>query len=105
MVGLFAYNMPMCLEAVKGAGKVGKIKLVSFDEQNPTLQGIKDGAVYATVSQQPYLYGKHSVRILAALARKDKSVIPPNGFLEVEIRVVKKDNVDAFWEELKKLSK
>jgi len=32
-------------------------------------------------------------------------VIPPNGFLEVEIRVVKKDNVDAFWEELKKLSK
>jgi ribose transport system substrate-binding protein len=103
MVGLFAYNVPMCVEALKGAGKIGKIKVVSFDEQDVTLQGIKDGAVHGTVSQQPYQYGRHSVRILAGLARKDKSVLPPKGFLEVEIRVVKKDNVDAFWDELKKL--
>jgi ribose transport system substrate-binding protein len=103
MVGLFAYNAPMCLEAIKGANKAGKIKVVSFDEQDPTLQGIKDGTVHGTVSQQPFQYGRHSVRILAGLARKDKSVLPPKGFLEVEIRVVKKDNVDAFWEELKKL--
>ncbi len=103
MVGLFAYNAPMCLEAIKGAGKTGKIKVVSFDEQDATLQGIKDGAVHGTVSQQPYQYGRHSVRILAGLARKDASVLPPKGFLEIEIRVVKKDNVDAFWEELKKL--
>jgi len=43
------------------------------------------------------------VRILAALARKDESVLPPNGFLEVQSTIVKKDNVDGFWEELKKL--
>jgi ribose transport system substrate-binding protein len=103
MVGLFAYNVPMCIEALKGAGKTGKIKVVSFDEQDGTLQGIKDGTVHGTVSQQPYQYGRHSVRILAGLARKDKSVLPPKGFLEIEIRVVKKDNVDAFWDELKKL--
>ncbi len=103
MVGLFAYNAPMCLEAIKGAGKIGKIKVVSFDEQDATLQGIKDGAVHGTVSQQPYQYGRHSVRILAGLARKDEKVLPPNGFLEIEITVVKKDNVDGFWEELKKL--
>jgi ribose transport system substrate-binding protein len=103
MVGLFAYNAPMCLEAIKGAGKVGKIKVVSFDEQDATLQGIKDGAVHGTVSQQPYQYGRHSVRILAALARKDESVLPPKGFLEVQSTIVKKDNVDGFWEELKKL--
>jgi len=103
MVGLFAYNAPMCLEAIKGAGKVGKIKIVSFDEQDATLQGIKDGAVHGTVSQQPYQYGRHSVRILAALARKDESVLPPKGFLEVQSTIVKKDNVDGFWEELKKL--
>jgi ribose transport system substrate-binding protein len=93
----------MCLEAIKGAGKVGKIKVVSFDEQDATLQGIKDGAVHGTVSQQPYQYGRHSVRILAALARKDESVLPPKGFLEVQSTIVKKDNVDGFWEELKKL--
>jgi len=103
MVGLFGYNMPECLEAVKEAKKTGKIKLVSFDENDGTLQGIIDGHVYGTVSQQPFLYGYHSVRILAALARGDRSVLPPNKFLEVSIKIVKKDNVDAFWAELKKL--
>jgi len=103
MVGLFAYNIPSCLSAVKGAGKEGQIKLVSFDEQDDTLQGIIDGTVHGTVSQQPYLYGYESVRILAGLAKGDKSVLPEGGFLEVPIVVVRKDNVDGFWKELKNL--
>ena len=103
MVGLFAYNAPNCLEAIKQAQKVGKIKVVSFDEQSPTLQGIIDGSVYGTVSQQPYKYGYESVRILAGLARGDKSVLPKNNFLEVPIKIVKKDNVESFWKELKVL--
>jgi hypothetical protein len=28
-------------------------------------------------------------------------VIPPNGYLELEGVVVKKDNVDSFWKDLK----
>ena len=103
MVGLFAYNMPACLEAVKGANKTGRIKLVSFDEADATLQGITDGNVYGTVSQQPYLYGYHAVRILAALARGDKAAVPANHFLEVPIVIVRKQNVEKFWTELKKL--
>ena len=103
MVGLFAYNTPECLEAVKEAKKTGQIKLVSFDENEATLQGIIDGHVYGTVSQQPYYYGYHSVRILAGLIRGDQSVLPPNKFLEVQTKIVKKENVDAFWTELKKL--
>jgi len=103
MVGLFGYNPPNCLEALKGAGKTGKIKLVAFDENAPTLQGIVDGYIYGTVSQQPYLYGYHSVRILAALARGDNSALPKSGFLEVPIIQVRKDGVEKFWTELKKL--
>jgi ribose transport system substrate-binding protein len=103
MVGLFGYNPPTCLEALKGAGKTGQIKLVAFDENAPTLQGIIDGHIYGTVSQQPYLYGYHSVRILAALARGDQSALPKDGFLEVPIVQVRKDNVESFWTELKKL--
>ncbi|MGV3773711.1 MAG: sugar-binding protein [Verrucomicrobiales bacterium] len=103
MVGLFAYNIPACLEAVKGAKKTDQIKLVSFDEQNATLQGIIDGQVYGTISQQPYKYGYESVRILSGLARGDKSVLPEGGFLEVPIVEVKKANVEPFWTELKKL--
>ncbi len=103
MVGLFAYNMPDCIQAVKAAGKLGAIKLVSFDEQDATLQGIADGHVHGTVSQQPFKYGHHSVRILAGLARGDKSVLPPNGFLEVPIQEVRQANVKEFWAELRKL--
>ena len=101
MVGLFAYNPPQCLAAIKGAGKVGQIKLVGFDEQDATLEGIKEGSVYGTVSQQPFRYGRESMRILAGLVKGDNSVLPPNGYLELEGVVVKKDNVDQFWTELK----
>jgi len=103
MVGLFAYNPPNCLEALKGAKKNGQIKLVAFDEADATLQGIVDGDIHGTVSQQPYYYGYHSVRILAGLARGDKSALPPNGFLEVPIVQVRKENVEKFRTELKKL--
>ena len=54
-------------------------------------------------SQQPYLYGYHSVRILAGLVRGDESVLPEGGFLDIPIVVVRKDNVQSFWDELKKL--
>jgi ribose transport system substrate-binding protein len=103
MIGLFAYNIPNCLEAVKGAGKLGDIKLISFDESDPTLQGIADGYVQGTISQQPYEYGRQSVMVLAALARGDNSVIPANKFIEIESTVVEQDNVADFWANLKKL--
>ncbi|MFP6583256.1 MAG: substrate-binding domain-containing protein [Candidatus Hydrogenedentota bacterium] len=103
MIGLFAYNIPLCIEAVKGANKLGTIKLISFDESDPTLQGIVDGYVQGTISQQPYEYGRHSVRVLAALARGDNSVIPENRFIDIDTTVVEKENVEAFWAEKNKL--
>lgn len=103
MVGLFAYNVPNCLAAVKEAGKTGDIKIVSFDEAEDTLQGIADGHVHGTVSQQPYEYGYQSVKVLAALARGDQSVLPEDGFIEVESTVVRKDNVEEFRANLAKL--
>ena len=103
MVGLFAYNPPMCLQALKSAKKNGQIKLVAFDEQAATLQGILDGDIHGTVSQQPYQYGYNAVKILAGLARGDQSVLPKDGFLEVPIVQVRKDNAQTFWTELKKL--
>ena len=101
MVGLFAYNAPMCLEALKQAGKLGQIKVVSFDEQAETLQAITDGHCQGTVVQNPYVYGTESVRVLAALARGDQSVIPANKYIDVPARQIRKDNVGAFWADLK----
>jgi ribose transport system substrate-binding protein len=101
MVGLFAYNPPLCLEALERAGKEGKIKLIGFDEADETLQGIKDGTCYGTIVQDPYAYGFESVRVLTALANNDQSVMPKGGFLNIPARQIRKNNVDAFWKDLK----
>ena len=100
MVGLFEYNPPACLLAIQEAGS-SNIKLIAFDEADETLQGIRDGSVYGTVVQQPYLYGYESIRILAGLAQGDRSVLPPNGFLHIPAQTIRKDNVEVFWTDLK----
>ncbi len=104
VVGLFAYNPPKCLEAVREAGKVGRIQVIGFDEDDGTLQGIKDGAVYGTVVQDPYRYGFESVRIMAGLARGDQSVLPPGGVLHIPARQITAANVDSFWTALRQLT-
>jgi ribose transport system substrate-binding protein len=103
LVGLWAYNGPAILSAVKDAGKEGKVPIVAFDEEESTLQGIADGYIGATVVQQPYYFGYHSVRILAALARGDKSVLPAGGIHDVPVQVITRDGVREFWDRLKKL--
>jgi ribose transport system substrate-binding protein len=106
VVGLFAYNTPMCLEALRSQGRLGKVKVAAFDEQDETLQAIKDGNCQGTVVQDPFKYGVESVRVLAALARGDETVIPPGKYLDVPARQIRRDNVDAFWTDLKqKLAK
>ncbi len=102
MVGLFAYNPGICLDAVRDAGKLGKIKIVGFDGSDETLTGITDGHIYGTIVQDPYKYGYESVRILAALARGDKSVLPAGGTLLVPERTITLANIAPFWETLKR---
>jgi ribose transport system substrate-binding protein len=104
MVGLFAYNPPLMLEAVREAGKLDSIKIVGFDEEAATLQGIIDGEVHGTVVQNPYEYGRQSVKVLAALARGEKSALPESGFIDIPARTIRKDNVAEFWNDLKKLT-
>jgi ribose transport system substrate-binding protein len=104
MVGLFAYNPPKILEAVREAGKQKQIQIVAFDEEDDTLQGIIDGDIYGTVVQNPYMYGYESVRILAALARGDESVLPEGGFVDIPARKITRENVEEFRDELKTLT-
>ncbi len=101
MVGLFAYNPPAILEAVRQAGRGGEIAIVAFDEADQTLLAIQEGQMHGTVVQNPYRYGYESVRVLAALAKGDRSVIPAGGFLDIPARQIRQDNVIQFWADLK----
>jgi ribose transport system substrate-binding protein len=100
MVGLWAYNPPAILGAVKDKGKAGQVKIVGFDEDRATLQGIRDGEVYATVVQDPFGFGYESVQTMARLIRGDDSTVPKDGIRAVPHRVIKKDNVAEFEAQL-----
>ncbi|WP_437339334.1 sugar-binding protein [Sorangium sp. So ce394] len=101
LIGLNAYHTPALLEAVKQAGKMASIRVVGFDEQDATLRAIQDGEVVGTVVQNPYMYGKESVRVLAALVRGDTSVVPPGEFISLPARQIRKTNLPEFWADLK----
>jgi len=103
MVGLFVYNPPQILDAVRKANKLDQITIVAFDEADDTLQAIKDGAMAGTIVQNPYRYGYESVRVLAALARGDRSVLPESQLIDIPAQEITAENVDAFWAELKAL--
>lgn len=101
MVGLFEYNPPACYQALHKAGKLGQVKLVGFDENDTTLQAIKDGTCIGTVVQNPYMYGYESVRVLKALLQGDTSVIPDSRFIDIAPRMITKANVDDYWADLR----
>lgn len=106
MVGLFEYEPPLLLEAVKSANRLGKVKVVGFDENDATLQGIVDGHVHGTVVQNPYEYGRKSLELLAKLLRetdatKREALLPKDRFLDIPARAITKANVAEFWADLK----
>ena len=106
VVGLFEYEPPLLLEAVKSAGKLGQVAIVGFDENDATLQGIVDGHIHGTIVQNPYEYGRKSLELLAKLLRatdgkQREAVLPKGGFLDIPARAIQKDNVRAFWDDLK----
>lgn len=95
-VGLFEYNPPLILEALERAGKLGKVKVIGFDENPATLQGIKDGTVVATIVQNPFQYGYESIHVLNELHKGNKSIIPASRVIEIPARVIGRSNVDEF---------
>jgi len=103
MVGVWSYNGPAIYSAVKEAGRQGKVKIIAFDQELDTMNGIKDGTIAGTVVQQPYLFGKESVEMLAKLARGDKSTIPASKLIIVPTQAITKDNITAYEADQAKL--
>jgi ribose transport system substrate-binding protein len=103
LVGLWGYNGPAILNALKDAGKVGQVKIVCFDEQDETLAGVKDGSIYATVVQQPYEFGYQSVHLMAKVLGGDNTVIPETKIKIVPTLIIKRGNVEEFIAKITKL--
>ncbi len=103
LVGLYSYNTPQIVEAVRNAGKTGQVKVIGFDEDPVTLRGIADGIVDATVVQQPFEFGYQSMKGLAKVIEGDKSWIPQDGLIIVPTKVIDSSNVEEFQGQMREL--
>jgi ribose transport system substrate-binding protein len=103
LVGLWSYNGPAILNAVKESNKTGQVKIIAFDEEDETLAGVKDGAIFATVVQQPYEFGYQAIKLMHQYLKGDKSVAPANKLVLVPTLTIKKDTVEAFTQKINQL--
>jgi ribose transport system substrate-binding protein len=100
MVGLYSYDGPAILTAVRGAGKAGQVKIVCFDEESDTLAGIAAGDIYGTIVQKPYEIGRQVIIRMDKYLRGDKTQLSDAKIL-IPAHAVTKDNVAGFQDSLK----
>ena len=72
------------LQAIEQSGKI--IKVCSFDDIEATKENIKSGKILATVTQQPYLQGYNSIKLLFDLIIANKKVESIN-YMDLVIKV------------------
>jgi ribose transport system substrate-binding protein len=108
VVGLWNYNGPAIAAALEGLGKQGKVKAAVFDEDDATLDAIKNGTIEATVVQKPFQFGYLSAKWMHELATKNtatKEALPKTGIIDTGVTVIDKTNVDTFKAELGAMKK
>jgi len=93
MAGLFEYNPPACYQALKKSGKLKQVALAGFDENDITLQAIKDGKIAFAIDQQQYAQGFLSV-MLQFLAVTNGNQLGGGQVINTGPGFVTKDNVD-----------
>jgi ribose transport system substrate-binding protein len=103
MVGLWSYNGPAIRQAVENADKLGKVKIVCFDDDHETLEGIKAGSIFGTVAQQPFEYGYETVKLASKILKGDKAAIPADKKVLIPTVVVQRNNVDEYKTKLEHL--
>lgn len=103
LIGLWAYNGPIIASALKGAGKVGQIKVLCFDEDAETLQAIRDGVILSTVVQQPFEFGYQTVKLMVAYLEKGEAALPEGGTVNIPVQIIDRESVDEFEKNLKAL--
>ncbi len=102
LVGLWNYNGPAILNAVRSAGKIGTVKIVCFDDEADTLNGIASGAIYGTVVQNPFEFGRQAVTMMDKYLQGDTNAFGGTK-IYIPTRDIKQDNVAAYQADQKKI--
>ena len=100
-IGLWSYNGPCMVDAVKASTRAKKPLIVAFDEEEETLKAVEDGVIYATIVQRPFQFGYQSMKALKDV--KEGKTIP--AFIDTTIQKIDKSNLTPFWTELREMKK
>lgn len=97
VIGLYAYSAPAAVNALRSAGATDRVKVIGFDDREETLAGLADGSVYATIAQDQFNYGYHTVRLLADIAQGRADVaIPLTENIHFPPLTVTSENLDDY---------
>jgi ribose transport system substrate-binding protein len=91
--GIFAANEPTVLgaaEAIRGAGKAGKITLIGWDASPKELQALNQGLITSLVVQNPFKMGFDGLNAVVKMIRQHTQV--PSE--DTGVTLVTKDNVN-----------
>jgi ribose transport system substrate-binding protein len=92
--GIFAANEPGVLgaaEAVRQAGKSGKVTIVGWDASPDEIEGVRDGVIDALIVQNPFRMGFDGVN---AVVKQVREGVEPQD-TDTGVTIVTKDNVDS----------
>ncbi len=82
-------------QAVKDAGKAGKVKVIAFDPLPQTIKYIKDGSIQGVIGQNPYAEGRDTViRIFNYLM---EGTVPEAKFMFTRADIVTLETLDEFY--------
>jgi len=104
VVGVVAANDEMALGAIEAIEDAGKtpgtdIIVVGYDAIDDAVAAIKEGKMYATIAQSPFLQGYWAV--YAAYKYLEGEWTPPQFFIPTPLLVVTSENADTFASEVK----
>jgi ribose transport system substrate-binding protein len=102
MVGIYGYHGPTILTAVRGAGRVGQVKIVCFDADSDTLAGIAAGDIYGSIVQKPLQIGWQAIVRMDKYLRGDKTQLA-GGKILLSSRVLTQDDIAAYQDERKNM--
>jgi ribose transport system substrate-binding protein len=101
LVGLWNYNGPAILNAVRSAGKTGQVKIVCFDDEADTLAGIASATFTARSSRIRLSSANNPSRAWKNICMATNSQL--DGKMFIPTRDIKKDNVADYQAEVKKI--
>jgi len=108
MSGIFSTGSdggPASVQAFREAGKLGQIKIVGFDIDKATIEGIEKGEIDATIVQAAWNMGYWSMWFVYAVAHgmveplpnwKSANISPLPAVVDTGVYVVDKNNVSQF---------